>query len=168
MNTITVNGLKFRVSIHRDEDMREPWKEHDGYGVVSEWTRRDKHPHERVLISDGRGSKRLYDVQASMDIALRDGWGCPNPEGKTKRQIAAEAVELDYQRLRGWCMDEWHWCWVGVQLLGKDGSVVPGYRESLGGIESDAGEYLDEVARELAESIAATVGDAESVCIPVR
>lgn len=167
MSIITVNGLNFRVGIYRDEDMGEPWKEHDGYGVVSEWTRRDKQPGERILIQD-RGSKRFYNVQESMKIALRDKWGCPNPEGKTKRQIAAESVELDYQRLRAWCNDKWHWCFVTVKLLGKDGREVPGYQESLGGIESDAGEYLDEVARELAESIAATVGEAESICIPVR
>lgn len=169
MKNITVNGLTFQVEVLRDEDMGEPWKEHDCYGVVSEWTRRGKYPHERVLVSD-RGSKRYYDVQASMKLALADGWGCPNPEGKTKGQIAAESVELDYQRLKAWCNGDWWWCYVMVKLLGKDGRVVPGseYRESLGGIESDSGEYLEEIAVELAEEIAVRVGDSTAVCIAIR
>jgi hypothetical protein len=52
----------------------------------------------------------------------------------------------DYDRLRKWCSDQWHYC----------GIVVTAYREgialgsaSLWGIESDAGDYLLEVANEL-------------------
>jgi hypothetical protein len=67
-------GHSFKVTIEGDGDMGEPWKEHDGHGVVSDWTSRDKRPGERVLCED-RGSKRFYDVQASSKIARRDGWG---------------------------------------------------------------------------------------------
>jgi len=167
MENLQVNGLSFRVEVHHDEAMREPWKSHDFHGVVSEWTRRDKLPGERVLASD-RESKRYYNVQESMEIALRDGWGCENPEGKTKRQIAAEAVEMDFQRLRAWCNDEWYWCYVTVQLLGKDGSTIPGFCASLGGIESDSEDYIQETARELAEEIVGQVGDMDAICIPIR
>jgi hypothetical protein len=46
-DTIEINGLTFRVTVERDEDMGEPWKEHDGHGVVSNWTTRSKSPKWR-------------------------------------------------------------------------------------------------------------------------
>jgi len=46
-------GHTIRISVHADEDMREPWKKHDGYGIVSKWERRDKQPGELILHSDG-------------------------------------------------------------------------------------------------------------------
>lgn len=72
-------GRRFKVTIEQDSDMGEPWKEHDGHGVVSDWERRDKRPGERVLCSE-RGSKRFYDVQETMKIAYRDGWGLGNED----------------------------------------------------------------------------------------
>ncbi len=162
-----VNGLNFRAKIRHDEDMREPWKENDGHGIVSEWTTREKRPGERVIASD-RSHNRYYDVQETMAIALKDGWGCEHPEGKTKRQIAAEAVEHDYKHLAAWCNDEWHWVYITVDLLTADGDVIPGYHESLGGIESIDEDYLKETAVDLAEQIAGRVGDAEVVELALR
>ena len=80
-----------------DSDMREPWKEHDGHGIVSEWTTRDKSPGEVVLCSD-RSSYRYYDMEATVALAKRDGWGCRRelPEGATRAQIAAQAAREDY------------------------------------------------------------------------
>lgn len=166
-DTITLDGLRFKVTIAHDSDMGEPWKEYDCYGIVSEWTQRDKKPGERVLVSH-RESRRYYDVAESIKVALRDGWGCANPEGKTRRQIASEAVEQDYQRLRAWCNDEWFWVYVEVQLIDVNGVPVPGYRESLAGIESDSEEYIGEVAMDLAGEISARVGNAGKVCLQVR
>jgi hypothetical protein len=66
----------------------------------------------------------------------------------TAGQYAEAAVQRDFDNLRGWCMDEW--CWVGVVLsVSKAGVVLNDYAASLWGIESEAGDYFNDVANEL-------------------
>jgi hypothetical protein len=143
----TVDGRRFRLEIRRDDDMGEPWKEHDGHGVVSEWTGRKKKPGERVLHEDRR-SYRYYDVQASIERAFKDWVGTELViDGKTRGQRAAAAVEADFERLRRWCNDDWYWVYLKVTLL--DGRNK-GEFETLGGVESDAEAYISESAHELA------------------
>src|SRR5690348_8411347 len=150
--TIEVQGRQFSVAIEYDDSMGEPWKEHDGHGVVSEWTTRDKRPGERVINQDGR-SYRYYDFAATIKRALEEGWDAP-PYGGRKRERAARAAEADFERMRGWCNDQWHWCGVVVTLLDDEGDETK-EAASLWGIESDAGDYLNQVARELADEILA-------------
>ncbi len=157
--TFTHDGQPFRVRIERDDHMGEPWKEHDGHGIVSDWTTRDKRPGERVLNS-GHGSRRYYDIKASIALAKADQWSLGDKEmGKlaaklgrapTPGEVTARAVELDFDRLRAWCNDEWEWLCVGVEWLGRDGEVRA--TEWLGGIDGD-GPYVDECARELAAQL---------------
>lgn len=152
--SVKVGKLTVTATIERDDDMGEPWKEHDGHGPVSDWTSRDKAPGERVLYED-RGSKRYYDWQEAIKIAKRDGWDAKPYKTGTKGQQAARAVEADFQRLRAWCQDDW--CWVGVRLsVSKGGVTLDKYAASLWGIESDSNDfgddnydYLTEVANEL-------------------
>lgn len=136
------NGWAATIRIDPDDSMGEPWKEHDGHGIVSEWTRRDKRPGERVLAED-RGSYRYYDFAESVRIARRDGWGAE--EGKTLRERAALAAERDFARLKAWCNDEWGWVGVVVEIERPDGWRMA---TSLWGIESD-GDYWRDVAKEL-------------------
>lgn len=56
--------LTFKVEINHDGGMLPPWEEHDGHGVVSDWTSRDKHPGEWVLDTDRSGNKLYYNFQA--------------------------------------------------------------------------------------------------------
>jgi hypothetical protein len=156
---IELNGLTFRVDIECDEDMRPPWEENDGHGVVTEWTRREKKPSERILSSD-RGVFRYYDFAASVGLSKAGGWGVPDPFGKSKGQIANEAAELDFKRLKDWCEARWWYVYVVVTLLTTNGEDTL-QRASLGGIESDSDKYLQEIAVELASEIAAEVGDTE-------
>lgn len=153
-DTFEHRGYTFRVRYPRDEDMGEPWKEHDGHGIVSEWTRREKRPGERILIED-RGSRRYYAVAASTRIARRDGWGCGEPSHThlTRGDEIVCAVEQDYQHLRAWCQDEWHW--IGVVVTLQD--YEPEERESVWGIESSEEQYLTETAYELADEILSRV-----------
>jgi hypothetical protein len=158
----------FEVSIVRDEDMREPWKEHDGHGIISDWTRREKKPGERVLCSD-RESKRYYDFEETTKLALKDGWGCDTAvletrlkRKPTKKEVVAESVEQDFRRMQAWCDDEWYWVGVCVTLLKADSDAPSGYfktkhKHSVWGVESDAGEYLTELARENADEILSTL-----------
>ena len=70
---------------------------------------------------------------------------------------AARAARADFERLRDWCLDRWHWCGVVVVMLDDEGDELD--RASLWGIESDAGQYLDEVAAELADELAASAAE---------
>lgn len=149
---LTHDGRTFRAETFHDEDMGEPWKVHDGHGVISDWTTRDKRPGERVLISD-RSNKRYYDIAETQKIALRDGWDTEPYGTGTKRERAARAVEADFERMQAWCKDEWSWVWLKVTLLDSDDEPTDEY-ETLGGIEGDSGmEYLKEEAESMAGEI---------------
>lgn len=174
ITTFERHGLRFSVGLAYDDSMGPPWEEHDGHGVVSEWTTRQKLPGERVLAESRSGnSRRYYDVKASMAVAKRDGWGI-DPERRANleaakggalspREVAAAAIEADFDRLRGWCDDRWHWCVVVVTLLDTDGEPT-WERAYLGGVESDADElYVRDLAFELADEIASRIGTADSI-----
>ena len=127
--------MKYTTEIVHDSSSAAPWDEEDGHGPVSEWTTRAKRPGELILCED-RQSRRYYDFQAAVKMA-RDVWGCPDP---------ADAARKDYERLRAWCRGDWGY--VGVVVTCSAEGVDPG-RASLWGIESDATDYLEEVAEEL-------------------
>lgn len=140
------DGFTITARIEHDDNTESPWCRENGHGDVSEWTNRDKKAGEMVLNSD-MGSYRYYDYAGAVKIALRDGWGIANPpEGATRRQIAALAAREDFERLRRWCNDDWSYVGVVVTVSAKGVELGSA---SLWGIESDAGEYLVEVANEL-------------------
>lgn len=157
-------GRTFLASLYHDDDSTPPWDREDGHGPVSDWRSKDSKAPGEVIINDDRGRARFYDVQAAQRIALRDGWGAPEAwriafaekhgRAPTAREVAAESVRMDCQRLRDWCRDEWHYCGVAVQLCDDEGEATGDeFMHALWGIESDAGDYLREVAAELAEQI---------------
>lgn len=135
------HGVTYRIDRFYDCDMGAPWDEHDGHGVVSDWTTRDKRPSERVLNSDRHGKKRYYDIQATIKKATSEGWGCANLGTKlTPKQSIAEAVERDFKYLQDWCNDQWHWMGLEVTEIREDtdGFKYDGYSASLWGIESES------------------------------
>ena len=151
-------GRTFTFRTEYDDSREAPWEEEGGHGVVSEWTTRDKAPGERVLIAD-RLRKRYYDIAATMRIARCDHWGLRDDDkaklaaklGRTptRGDIVAEAVDRDYEHMRRWCADLWQWVGVIVE------HAETGESASLWGIESDCDGYLETVAHELADDIAA-------------
>jgi len=143
--TFERHGHTFRVYFPYDDIGDTPWDRCDVHGVVSEWTTRAKRPGERVLCED-RKSRRYYDVQATMAIARRD-WVANPRDGKK----AAELVAEDFEHMRRWCSDEWSYVGVVVALLDDDG--CPCVEDSLWGIESDAHDYLEKTAHEIADQI---------------
>lgn len=161
-DTFERGGHNFRVQLPFDEDMGAPWEKHDGHGIISEWTSRDKAPGERVLCED-HGHKRYYDIKATIAIAKKDGWGCSHgslKDGKythshkTKKEAVACAVDQDFERMKAWCNDEWHWCGVVVTMLNDEDEETE-LADSLWGIEDDSDDYLDDVANELADNLIA-------------
>ena len=200
MDTIEIDGRTFNVTIEPDSSHGAPWEEEDGHGPVSEWTRRDKRPGERVLCED-RGSRRYYDFAEACRIARRDGWGwlpgqleiVTDDEGKdpyerrggtatcgaytatdtedvnravsavyamhratmSPKAYAAGAAERDFERLRAWCAGDWYYVGVVVTERCACCDEYTGASESCWGIESDAEDCLEEVARDLAHEIIA-------------
>ena len=155
--TIEVSGLTFRVEYERDDYQECPWDRECGHGPVSDWEWRDKKPGELVLCEDRR-SKRFYDFAGACRIARRDGWDAKpyNTGNETARQQAAKAARADFKRMRAWCNNEWVYVGVIVKLLDDEGEET-GEEKSVWGIESDAKDYLDETARELAEGLAENI-----------
>lgn len=146
-------GLRFRVEFDSDDSYREPWKECDGHGVVSDWTTRDKRPGEIVINSD-RDSKRYYDWAESIKIAKRDRWDAPPYGVGTKGEQAVRAVKADYKYLKAWCDDEWNYQLVTITCLDEDGNEL--LSDSLGGVESYK-DYHEEMAWDMIEDMVAGV-----------
>lgn len=158
--TFEHNGRTYAAKLERDNDHGAPWDEECGHGDVSDWTGRAKAPGELVLNEDRRGAKRYYDFSGAVARAKAEGWNAAPyypPGEETRGQRAAKAARADYERLRAWCNDDW--CYVGVivaPVCECCGEVKDDMAESLWGIESDAGEYLADVAFELAEQLRPT------------
>jgi hypothetical protein len=144
--TCEVDGFVVTATIEYDDSSGEPWNENDGHGPVSDWTTRDKNPGEIVLCSDDyhRGSKRYYNYQEAVKIAHKD-WGFK--AGKE----SADAAIRDFERLKAWCNNVWHYVGVCVHVSRKGIKLTDKYGNALWGIESDEGDHLTEVANDLLE-----------------
>ena len=150
----TPNGNTFKLELEHDEFMKAPWEECDGHGEVSDWTARDKKPGELVLYSDRR-NKRYYDFQGAVRTARAEGWGCSGLTGKeTKGERASKAARADFEYLRRWCTDQWHYAWMCVVILNADGEEVEEYIDTLGGVEDDSGGPMRDYILREAKSIA--------------
>lgn len=160
--TRTKTNLLVRVSQFYDENAGAPWEEYDGHGVVSKWTSHDKRAGELIL-DKRHGQYLYYDLQETIKKARQEGWGIGREDnaGKTKGQIAYEAVMQDFKYLQAWCNREWWYCSVTATVIedwmGNDVSDMD-ISGSLWGIEDGYGEYgrnaesyIKEVAEELAK-----------------
>lgn len=145
------------VNWYRDEQSTEPWEEHEGHGIVSDWRpnrNSEKRPGELVLVND-RYRARFYDFSETLKIARRDGWGLNRNEMETlrtrigrtptAREITAEAVRLDFEFCRKWLEGEIHW--VGYVVI-VEGTA---YRESLWAIFSNDMDHHEQEAVQNAE-----------------
>jgi hypothetical protein len=173
-STITKGRFSFRVTTERDDDnTTPPWETEDGHGPVSGWLPRynphtgcrDKEPGQVILASDGggaRGRVRYYDWVGATRMAKAEGWGI-SPEVRaafvasrgrepTAKEIAREAVQQDFDRLKGWCEGRWEYVGVVVVLLDSDGEETD-IKDCLFGIESDCVDYIEEQAEELASGL---------------
>lgn len=177
------DGFYAVVELPCDSDHGAPWEECDGHGPVSEWTRRAKRPGEWTLSSD-RGSKRYYDFAEAVKIARKDGWGlCPKVLAKltvglgrppTKGEIAVAAVERDFEILRGWANDEWHYVGVCVKIFDSEDEEV--WDGSVWGVEDNTGYWkelalefiqtgIDELDTEACERTYWECRDVETLCV---
>lgn len=148
------NGNRFHLALPFDDVQDAPWEREDRHGPVTEAPRRanqhgytSKAPGQRYL-----GEHWLYDFAEAVRIAKRDGWRAPGDEahiaGDSAKAgwLAHRAAEADFKRLSDWCNGRWRYVACVVTLLDDDGDPTD-EAASLWGIESDAGDYLEEVAR---------------------
>lgn len=158
---IQIDGFTFRVFHEYDSDAGAPWEREDGHGPVrrvkANFTgHHDKRPGELVLNGDFNRGGLVYVFDDACRNARADGWGSYGwqgaGEGMTRRQFAAEQARADYERLRAWCRDEWHYLGVVVVLLDIEGNETDA-QQSTWGIESDSESYLTETAQELAGNV---------------
>jgi len=150
--TVEAEGFTLKLTVEDDDTGRKPWQDDDGAGIVTGWIDPAKAPKGAVQINHDRdGTCRFYDVLASREKAKREGW--VNSLGLTALQLERRINKLvmnDCARMKAWCEDDWSYIGLvinasreGVQLTGE-------YEIALWGIESDAGDYLEEVANDLA------------------
>jgi hypothetical protein len=163
-------GAEFRVTHEHDGQNGAPW-EGEGHGAVSEWIRGYvETPRDCWVLVSERGAKRFYNWRETLELAKAESWGM-EPAGvaqlaqrlgrtPTPRDIRKAAVRADFEFLQGYCEGAWHYVGVIVELLDKDGEAT-GEANSLWGIESNADDYLDEVARDLAREITDGIGAAK-------
>jgi hypothetical protein len=151
------HGTRFKIELSYDDYFREPWKENDGHGEVSDWTTRDKRAGELVLWQDGR-SKLFYDFAGAVKTARADGWGSRDcAPDDTPGQRAHKAAMSDYNYLRDFCRQEWWYCVLHVAMLNEDGTENEDYTDTCGGFEDGHGkryrDYVMEEAQGMADSL---------------
>ena len=167
------SGLLFRCVVEPDNDLQAPWIEHDGHGqirsVSSYYGRPEKRPGEVIIYSE-RGEYWLYDVQATMQTARKDGWGLSEEDiaalGKklnrtpTKGEVTAESVRRDMDYCRQWLQGDRFWEMIEVFQIDDEGESIS-ESEYLGGIDSgydsESEKYVRECAAQLASEIARAV-----------
>lgn len=137
-------GYSALVRCDYDPAAVAPWDNSDCHGPVSDWTTRAKLPGERVLCED-RGIRRYYDYAEAVRIAKRDGWDAPPYGTGTKGERAARAAAWDFEYLRRWCNDGWHYLGVMVTVYRNGAEVAD---DSLWRVESE-GDYWRETAAEM-------------------
>ena len=149
-SVLVYEGLTVQVQFTDDSDHEPPWESGDGYGIVSEWTRRDKKPGERILCTDDHDSqrRRYYDWAGSIAKAKAEGWDAPPYKTGTKGQQAVRAVEADFKYHQEWCKDDWRYVVISVECEGEE--------DACGGFETYK-DYHVEAAWEMIEAIVATV-----------
>lgn len=132
----------------------------DGWGFLPGRIVTDRFAHSgkrkfRAWIVNGTAEQTAYGPDANAAISALYKL---HRERMTPRAYTAGAAMADFERLRAWCADEW--CYIGAVVRRAGDCECCGETESLWGIESDAGEYVREVATELAEQLADRLSDA--------
>lgn len=153
--------MSFRIEWVYDHDSDPPWDRECGHGPVSDWEHRSKRPGEMILNSN-RGSHRFYDFAEAVKLARKDGWNTAPFNWPTDGARAHAAALADFDYLRRFCADQWHYCGIIVTLLDADGEP-DSVDASLWGIESEGDDYHEEIISELIteclSQITATIGE---------
>lgn len=148
IDTLQIGKHTFHVYVSPDDSGEAPWDNDCIFdGVVSDWTRDSKRPHQRVLCED-RGSKRYFDVKQYIAVAVSHG---------CTRKQAAEQLEASFKRLQAWCNDQWSYVVLEVRRVDADGEALES--DYLGRVESG---YTTDQAYEMANAMAVSADKARA------
>ena len=156
--------MSFRIEWVYDHDSDPPWDRECGHGPVSDWEHRSKRPGEMILNSN-RGSHRFYDFAEAVKLARKDGWNTAPFNWPTDGARAHAAALADFDYLRRFCADQWHYCGIIVTLLDADGepdsvdASLWGIEDGLPSMSEYHEEMILELVRECLSQITATIGD---------
>lgn len=110
--------LPEEMVLERDDEGKAPYEKRGGAASCKGVRYHDPEDFNRAI---GRLYQHFRDAMSPQDYAL-------------------EAARRDFERLKAWCNDEWHYTVIEVELLetNRYGKEVPtGVIEALGGYESD-------------------------------
>jgi hypothetical protein len=153
------DGFMLTAVVHDDDTLGPPWIEYDWNGIVreirlDETGRISKRLSECVLQADGWDAT-LYDSEEAMRVAKRAWVHTSGPHrliGMMLGEAAHQLVERDFKHLKDWCEGEWSWVGISVAVTQFGLELVHPYECVRWALESNAGDYLVEVADELAET----------------
>jgi hypothetical protein len=162
LDTFEHNGTEYVIELEADDYTPPPWEHECGHvGVeqrhVSYGGTIRKAPGERILYREGFAAC-VYDHAESVRIARHEGWAASREDAEacrrgeiTEGQRAERAVVADADRMRRWVSDDWSY--VVVIVRRADACRCCGKSAEIGGVESDCIDFINEVARELAEEL---------------
>ena len=140
--TREIDGRKYRIEWQHDDTFGRPEAESDGHGVCAdinfdpETFGEDHDPddgeldmeevvrHQMMRVLSRADYWRVYDVWETMKVAKADGWRdlkweAEHPNATEEEKLMA-AVDADFNYLKGWYNDDWHWCGITVMLLDEE------------------------------------------------
>lgn len=142
------NGWYYVVKFQYDDTHEAPWDWDDGHGVVIPLRERCSLEDWQLDWTMGDRDGWLYDRDASLAKAIKEGWNAPpyhEPGG------AMRAVKADFDYLRRWCKNDWWYVGLIVELYDEDEHLID--ENSCWGYESFSTDYLCAEARSWAASM---------------
>lgn len=136
------NGWYYVVKFQYDDTHETPWDWDDCHGVVIPLRGRCSLEDWQLDWTMGDCDGWLYDRDASLAKAIKEGWNAPpyhEPGG------AMRAVKADFDYLRRWCNDDWRYVGLIVELYDEDERLID--EHSCWGYESFSMDYLCAEAR---------------------
>jgi hypothetical protein len=159
--TFVIDGEQVSISIEStyDQHSGNPWVENDGHvGVHQVRGYPDsigKSPGDKIIHFD-HGTCWIVNIPDAIAKATREGWGCADSEGLTRKQIIAKAVDNDINYIQDWLNDRRWYERVFVYETGTDEDY-----DCLGGIENgyieQSADYFMNAAIEFAHEHALTI-----------
>lgn len=131
----------------------------DGWGLTEEHKTDliERLSRSKVIRRPKAGEKPVYDSGNGLYKYRADQIETVTIPGRdpakplTAGEIRAEAVRRDFDYLRGWANDQWHWQWIKVEMLDEEGESTD-IEDSLGGVEDSDDEYLFDTVEELMDN----------------
>lgn len=150
--TFEHRGGTFRFTTQPDHGYAAS-KRLDSFGVINGITLKAAKPQERTLRHAG-GYYWHYDIEESKRVARKMINSMGTDDGSITPAIRAkQMVEADFAATLSWFRSEPGWIGVRVTALDANGIENSAVARTLWRVKADAGQYLNAVARRLADEL---------------